>query len=96
MGAGDVGEAAEGWPGDDGALRAGGAEGETAWQEAGGSTIGVSACCVGIWNARTVPTATDTTSSISRPTPCAIEAQTSAAALTACAAMQRATMRARW
>ena len=66
----------------------------------GGTSIGVSACCAGIWNARATPSMTDTPSSNSReaqpldaPQPCV--AATRIKATLACVTRHAATMRPR-
>ena len=62
----------------------------------GGTSNGTSACCAGIWKARTAPSTTDSASSSVRCDSASKGAAASASATRPCAATHSATMRARW
>ena len=61
-----------------------------------GTSSGTSACCAGIWKARTAPSTTDSASSNVRCDRPSKGAAASTSATSPCAATHSATMRARW
>ncbi|MNS81361.1 hypothetical protein D3C72_1150720 [compost metagenome] len=61
----------------------------------GGTKSGVSACCAGIWKARTAPSTSDSPSSSPRVSFLCSTAKSSASATVPCTAKHTATMRAR-
>ena len=62
----------------------------------GGTSMGVSACCAGIWKARPMPSTTDRPSSSPRDTQASWVDSSSTKPTAICSSRQLATMRARW